>query len=83
MMSFSMEKSCKYHCLLVTVSFAFCVITFEPIKIEFSTSKCSLKLSFVKDIKVVVEKWLEMVAKRNLSFCELAKSEKRYLHFVP
>ena len=45
--------------------FTFCVIAFEPIKIQtcLAPQNNCLNLSFVKDIKVVGKTWLEMVIK--------------------
>ena len=48
------DKICEDRHLVVTASFAFCVITFEPIEVQTRSvpqNDC-LNLSFVKDIKV-------------------------------
>ena len=49
--------------------FAFCVITFEPIKIQTCSApqKDRLNLSFVKDENTVGEKWPKMVPNGHLS----------------
>ena len=48
------DKLCEDHRLVVTVSFAFCVITFEPIEIQTRSAPQNdrLNLSFVKNIYV-------------------------------
>ena len=45
------DKICEDCCLLVTASFAFCVITFEPIEVQTRSAPQNdrLNLSFVKD----------------------------------
>ena len=53
-------KICDDRCLVVTSSFAFYVITFEPIDIEVQTCLAPqndrLNLSFVKDLHVFAKK---------------------------
>jgi hypothetical protein len=46
------DKSCEDRRLVVTASFAFCIITFEPIKVQTSSAPQNdlVNLSFVKDI---------------------------------
>jgi hypothetical protein len=70
--------------LVVTSSFAFYVITFEPIEVQtrLAPQNDCLNLSFVNDIYVDSENWLEIVKKQPFTFRELAKSEKIFLHFV-
>ena len=48
------DKRCKDRRLVVTTSFAFCVISFEPIEIKTRSAAQNdgLNLSFVKDIYV-------------------------------
>ena len=69
---------------MFVTSFAFCVITFEPIEVQTCSAPQNdrLNLVFVKDIKLVAKKMARNGRKTEFSFCELAKSEKIYLHFV-
>ena len=52
--------------------FAFFVITFEPIRIYICSAPQNdgLNYSFVKDIKIFVEKRLKMVVKRSFVSCK-------------
>ena len=78
------DKRCEDRRLVVTTSFAFCVISFEPIEIKTRSAAQNdrLNLSFVKDIYVDSKKlarngrqttiyisWVSQVRKNIFAFC--------------
>ena len=77
-------KICDDRRVVVTASFAFYVITFEPIEVQTRSAPQNyrLNLSFVKDTYVDGRKLARNCRKRPFTFRELAKTEKIYLHFV-
>ena len=74
------DKICEDRRLVVTPSFAFCVITFEPIEVQTYSApqNDSLNLSFVKYIYVDGGK----LARNGRITTIYILSEKIYLHFV-
>ena len=76
------EKRWENHRLLVTASFAFCIITFEPIEVQTCSAPQNdcLNLSFVKDM-YIVENWLEMVEKRPFIILWVSQVQKNIFAF--
>ena len=79
------DKIFEDHRLVVTASFAFCVITFEPIEVQTRSAPQNdgLNLSFVKDIYVDAGTLARNGRKKQpFTFRELAKSKIICLHFA-
>ena len=77
------KKIYKYHRLLVTASFAFCVITFEPIKMWTCSAPQNdgLKLIFVKGKKVVVGKMARNGRKTEFIILLVIQARKKIFTF--